>query len=90
MTQSKCVTSAQGTKWWYNEDNELHRLDGPAVEYAGHRQWWVNNRWHRLDGPAIEGSPGMTEWYIKGVALTQEEFEQHPLVVFYRLCKGNV
>lgn len=30
-------------KRWRNADGELHREDGPAVEYAdGGREWWVN------------------------------------------------
>ena len=30
-----------GTKEWFM-NNQLHRLDGPAVEYAnGHNEWWV-------------------------------------------------
>ena len=28
-------------QWWQNE--QLHRLDGPAVEYVnGDKEWWIN------------------------------------------------
>jgi hypothetical protein len=27
------------------------------------------------------------EWWVDGECLTQRQFEQHPLVIFYRLCK---
>lgn len=33
-----------GTKeWWIN--GQLHREDGPAIEYPdGSREWWINNK----------------------------------------------
>ena len=35
-------TNKYGTKAWYVND-ELHRLDGPAIEGAdGSKEWWVN------------------------------------------------
>jgi hypothetical protein len=43
-----------------------------------------------LDGPAVEYASGTKEWFIKGKEISQQEFEQHPLVIFYRLCKGVV
>ena len=34
-----------GTNYWYNEVGELHREDGPAVEYSdGDHLWWLNGR----------------------------------------------
>ena len=33
---------ALGTVRWY-KDGQLHREDGPAIEYAsGKKEWWVN------------------------------------------------
>ena len=30
------------TKRWYNEAGKLHRIQGPAVEYAnGDKEWWL-------------------------------------------------
>jgi len=56
-----------GTVRWYNEDGLLHRLDGPAVEYAdGSKEWWVNGKLHRLDGPAVESSDGFKSWWLNG------------------------
>ena len=38
---------------WFSGNN-LHREDGPAIEFKGGRkEWWQNNHRHRLDGPAI-------------------------------------
>ena len=43
-----------GTRIYYNNAGELHRDEGPAVEYAnGRKEWWQNGQLHRTDGPAI-------------------------------------
>jgi|14BtaG_2_1085337.scaffolds.fasta_scaffold12863_6 hypothetical protein len=55
-----------GTKeWrWYLND-ELHREDGPAVEYAsGDKRWYLDGKLHREDGPAIEWANGDKWWYL--------------------------
>ena len=52
---------------WFNDKDERHRLDGPALEGGnGDKEWWVNNKLHRLDGPAIEYADGDKEWYVDG------------------------
>jgi hypothetical protein len=90
MTDSRCEINAYGTKRWYNEKGQFHRLDGPAVEYAdGFKLWYVNDKCHRLDGPAREWSYGRCEWWIDNEPLFSEQFERHPLVIFYRLSKFN-
>ena len=39
MNQS--IINQFGTKIWYNEQGQLHREDGPAVEYAdGSKRWY--------------------------------------------------
>jgi hypothetical protein len=49
---------------WRNENGQLHRLDGPAVEMAdGYKAWYQNGQRHRLDGPAIEMADGDKHWY---------------------------
>jgi hypothetical protein len=53
---------------YYNDKEELHRTDGPAVEYnSGGKWWYVNGRYHREDGPAIEYGDGDKFWYINGL-----------------------
>ena len=65
-----------GTREWYQND-KLHRLDGPAIEFAdGTRYWYKNNLLHRTDGPAIEFASGTREWFIEGKLLTEEQFNQ--------------
>ena len=52
---------------WRNSSRKLHRLDGPALEWAdGTKVWWVNGKRHRLDGPALEWADGSKEWYVDG------------------------
>ena len=62
-----------GDKEWRQND-KLHRLDGPAIEYAnGIKYWYQNDKLHRLDGPAVEWSKGDKQWYIDDVKLTEQE-----------------
>ena len=63
---------------WYNDKDQLHRLDGPAVEYAfGSNEWYVNGQLHRLDGPALEHDDGSEWWYVNGERMTEEEFDEY-------------
>jgi hypothetical protein len=67
MSESRCETDKYGTKCWYNENGMLHRIDGPAVEFADGSKWWcVNGMIHRIDGPAIEDAIGYKEWWVDG------------------------
>jgi len=57
----------RGTELWYNEENQLHRLDGPAfIGKDGYKAWYQNNRLHRTDGPAQTWTDGLEIWYING------------------------
>lgn len=38
--------------------------------------WYQNEVLHRLDGPACEYKDGSKRWYIEGVRLTEEEFNE--------------
>ncbi|MDP2696413.1 MAG: hypothetical protein Q8O87_04185 [bacterium] len=61
-------------KYWYKNDN-LHRVDGPAVECAnGTKSWYISGKRHREDGPAIERADGSNEWHLNGRKLTEKEF----------------
>jgi hypothetical protein len=55
---------------WFNDNDKLHRLDGPAIECAdGYKAWCVDGKFHRLDGPAIEwadGSKCSKSWWVNG------------------------
>lgn len=61
---------------YYDENNKLHRTDGPAyVGKSGHKEWYVDDKLHRTDGPAVEYADGSKEWWVNGVHLTKDEFE---------------
>ncbi len=76
--------SEDGTHYYYNEQDQLHRVDGPAVEWAnGNKYWYQNNKLHRVDGPAIEYANGDKVWWYNNKLLgcswegyTQEKFER--------------
>jgi hypothetical protein len=35
----------KGNVFYYNENDKLHRDDGPAVEWAnGDKEWWLNGK----------------------------------------------
>jgi len=67
MKTYKVTVDDYGTICWYNEKNQLHREDGPAVEFAdGSKEWFINSKRHREDGPAVEFADGYKAWYIDG------------------------
>ena len=57
-----------GTIQYYKPGTEeLHRTDGPAVEYAdGTKVWYVDGKRHRDGAPAIEYADGSEDWYQNG------------------------
>ena len=64
-----------GTRWYRNAMGQLHRDDGPAVEYAdGGKLWFQNNRLHRTNGPAVECSSGRKEWWLSGRRMTEVQY----------------
>jgi hypothetical protein len=55
----------------------LHRIDGPAIEYAdGTKCWYVDDKYHRVDGPAAECADGDKEWYVDGKYYTEKQFNK--------------
>jgi len=60
-------TDEFGSRFWYNDDEQLHRTDGPAAEYAsGCKAWHHNGLLHRTDGPAYEYASGAKLYYLHG------------------------
>ena len=77
-----------GTILYYNENDEVHRVNGPAVIwFNGTEGWYQNDKKHRLDGPAVIWDDGAKSWYINGTNYTDEEFNAHPLVIEYAKSK---
>ena len=55
------------TDWRDFDSKKLHRIDGPAVEWAnGNKSYWVNGKRHRIDGPAIEWADGGKQYWVDG------------------------
>jgi hypothetical protein len=78
MQTYKVIVDEQKTIRWFNDKDEYHRLDGPAVEMAnGYKAWYVDDKLHRLDGPALEYASGFKEWYVDGKEMTEEEFDKY-------------
>ena len=62
-------------EFWYFND-ELHREDGPALEYAdGTKVWYLNGKLHRENGPAIEFPDGSKSWFLNGSQYSESEFK---------------
>jgi hypothetical protein len=64
------------TVWCLN--GQLHREDGPAVEWAdGSKIWCQHGKFHRLDGPAIDCF--FKEWFYQDRKIdcsSQQEFDK--------------
>ena len=54
--------------YYYNDNGELHREDGPAIKRKdGTEEWYRNGvRYSRLDGPQRKEINGNKIWYIAG------------------------
>jgi hypothetical protein len=71
----------------YYLNGQLHRADGPAIEFTdGSKVWYIHGHLHRLDGPAVDYSYGNKYWHLHGKYLpikTQQEFEQYLRLVAF-------
>ena len=89
MQTYKVTVDQEKTIRWLNEKDQLHRLDGPAIEYADEgKEWWVESKRHRLDGPAIEHADGYKAWYVEGKLMTEKEFNAY--IKPKPTCEGKV
>ena len=66
MTEYTVRVYDNGNRDWFM-NGQLHREDGPAIEWAsGFQSWYRNGKRHREDGPAIEWSSGSKAWCLNG------------------------
>jgi hypothetical protein len=64
----------RGNKLWWL-DGELHREDGPAVEFiSGTKSWRLHGKWHRVDGPAYEYPDGSKYWWLNDIGYEFDEW----------------
>jgi len=60
------IREIPGRREW-RLNGELHRTDGPAVEFeSGSKFWYKNGQRHREDGPAIDLFDGSKDWFLNG------------------------
>ena len=58
---------ATGVVAYFNDDNDIHRDDGPAIiDHDGTEKWCQYGRLHREDGPAVIYPDGGKEWWYEG------------------------
>jgi hypothetical protein len=57
-------------------NGELHREDGPALEYPnGYKAWFINGKRHRINGPAIDGGPAKKKiFFLNNIEYSKEEW----------------
>ena len=62
-------------KYWKNEEGQVSRDDGPALEYAeGIREWFKNGLRHRENGPAIIWDDGFCLYYLNDNLYFKKEY----------------
>ena len=77
MKTYKVTIDEWGTISWYNEKDQRHRENGPAIERPnGGKAWYRNGKLHREDGPACECSNGKKHWFLNDERYTETEFNE--------------
>lgn len=66
MKNGKYIDKIGNVRWYL--DDQYHREDGPALEFAdGTKIWYINGECHREDEPAVENADGSKHWwYLNG------------------------
>ena len=68
------IITRNGIKFWYQND-KLHRIDGPAIEWSGGSKFWYqNDKLHRINGPAKEYANGSKAWYLDDIEYTEIDY----------------
>lgn len=60
-----CDTLTEFRIGWWDENEEFHRVDGPAYETARAIQWRIHGEFHRIGGPASI-TTSSTTWWVNG------------------------
>ncbi len=64
----------ENTYYW-NEQGQFHREDGPAIEWQNKtKSWYLNGLRHRIDGPAVEFVNGDKYYFIIGKEYSYEDW----------------
>ena len=76
LVESSVVSGVDGATRWLLGD-QLHRDDGPAIEFMdGTLMWFQHGLFHRVDGAAIEWAPPNLPWgwFIHGVEYSEDDY----------------
>ncbi len=58
-----------------NSKLQLHRLDGPSLEFNDGTKWWCKDgKNHREDGPAMEHCSGIKWYWLNGKQYLESEY----------------
>ena len=69
----RVVVDQFGTRY-YNADGQLHRDEGPAIEWVdGAKEWYQNGQMHRIGGPAVKWG-SLRQWFLLGVEYTEQSY----------------
>lgn len=61
---------------YYNDKNQLHREDGPAIEYDnGDFMYFINGNLHRTDGPAMKMNNNET-YIVNGRFINKNQYNK--------------
>lgn len=71
--ESKCVTDRFGDKKWFNDLNQLHKEDGPALITSTAKYYFFCGELHRTDGPAVISITGRQDYFIDGIDFNSKE-----------------
>jgi hypothetical protein len=71
----------------YFKDDQLHSYnDKSSICWEGGDKYWhQNGQLHRLTGPAVINYDGWQAYFINGVSMSKEEWENHPERKKYKL-----
>ena len=69
----RVVVDEFGTRY-YNTRGQLHRDEGPAIEWIdGGKEWFQNGQMHRIGGPTVEWG-SLRQWFLFGVEYTEQAY----------------
>ena len=71
------VITSKGGMVWYQKGMRHREGDLPADIWPnGSRFWFSNGELHRTNGPAITFYDEYKSWFLNGIELTEEEFNE--------------
>lgn len=61
---AEIVIDERGTKYYFNDETQFHRDDGPAIIHKdGSKSWYVNGEANDPKNPSVFFANGIFLWY---------------------------